>query len=609
MMRTIACVTIAVAFLAAPVAAQQPQRDTSAVPTRIGTATVSGRLTLGDTADTPVRRAVVTLVSADGLDPRSALTDDAGRFVIGGLPDGRYTLTAKKPAHLTSAFGAKRPQRPGTTIIVAAGQHLQDLNWTLPRGAVLSGRVTLEGGTPVPDTVVMAIPERLASAGGVLTTSETSFQTDDTGTFRIYGLLPGRYLLAVVPMFGRGAILPRTDSDYEDAVRTMRQTGPVAPGATASAPVTTKPERPVGFAPVYFPGTSSQADAVVLSVAAGDVKDGLDFTVSPVPMATLRGTIVDVDGQPVMAATISPELVGPPMPIAANPVGPANRPNSRGEFSIANMAPGRYRIRARAGGVTVGSGGNFSINSDAQQDWAYAEVTVTGEDIEGFRLTLQPGLTFSGRLATAGTAETPVTWKGSFVEVQPVTEGPVSPLSSLRGGPQPRSTTAADDGTFEVKGLEPGTYEIRVRLPASLSGQWSLASVRHHERDLRDAPLTFATGSLTGVEIVVTSTPTELSGRFTSESGTPATDYYIVAFPEDRALWHPASPRVRVMRPAADGLFSTRDLPPGTYRLAALTDVEPDEHRRAEFLESIYEAAIAVTVTAGTVTRQDVRIK
>ena len=120
--------------------------------------------------------------------------------------------------------------------------------------------------------------------------------------------------------------------------------------------------------------------------------------------------------------------------------------------------------------------------------------------------------------------------------------------------------------------------------------------------------MTFADGSLDGVEVVLTTAVTELAGRLTSESGTPATDYYIVAFPADRALWHPASPRVRIMRPAADGSF-TRDLPPGTYRIAALTDVEDDEPRRREFLESVHDAAIPVTVKAATSTKQDIRIK
>jgi hypothetical protein len=216
---------------------------------------------------------------------------------------------------------------------------------------------------------------------------------------------------------------------------------------------------------------------------------------------------------------------------------------------------------------------------------------------------LQPGRTLSGALVAEGAAA-PASWKGTTVAVLPVTLGGSAPSVSTR------QFAVGDDGRFTVGGLEPYDYEVRVTLPPAVaSAGWTIASVRHQGRDLRDAPVTFADGSLDGVEVVLTTTVTELSGRLTSESGTPATDYYIVAFPDDRALWHPASPRVRIMRPAADGLFSTRELPPGTYRLAALIDVEDDEPRRREFLESIYEAAIPVTVTAATSTKQDIRIR
>lgn len=101
------------------------------------------------------------------------------------------------------------------------------------------------------------------------------------------------------------------------------------------------------------------------------------------------------------------------------------------------------------------------------------------------------------------------------------------------------------------------------------------------------------------MEITLTTAVTELAGRLTSESGTPAVDFFLVVFPEDRASCHPASPRIRVMRPAADGAFSIRDLPAGAYRLAALSDVEDDEPKRREFLESIYDTGLRVTVEAG----------
>jgi hypothetical protein len=76
----------------------------------------------------------------------------------------------------------------------------------------------------------------------------------------------------------------------------------------------------------------------------------------------------------------------------------------------------------------------------------------------------------------------------------------------------------------------------------------------------------------------------------------------------DRALWHPHSPRVRVVRPAADGSFIARDLPAGAYRLAALHDVEEDEWRQAWFLETLVETSLPIVVEEGATTRQNIRI-
>lgn len=251
----------------------------------------------------------------------------------------------------------------------------------------------------------------------------------------------------------------------------------------------------------------------------------------------------------------------------------------------------------------------MSVRGAEQTDWANEEITVHGSDIEGFALAMRPGLTFAGRLTTEAPDTPPASWKGAFVAVQPVSKGPATLLSGLFQGPEPRTAQVADDGTFIVTGLEPGDYEIRVNLPGSMRTGWTLASVSHGGRDLRDAPLTFQQGSIDGVGIVLTTAATELRGTLSTESGAPATDFFVVAFPSDRQLWHPASPRVRVMRPAADGLFSTRELPPGSYRLAALTDMDDDEHRRAEFLESLYDASLPVTVAVGSLTRQDIRIR
>ena len=484
---------------------------------------------------------------------------------------------------------------------------MRDLRVLLPRGAVLAGRLTMEGGEPLSNTQVVAIPMRLATAGGAALAAPQEFRTDDRGEFRIYGLAPDSYLVAALPAFGRGGeIQRRSDQELDLIMRRLQQRSTPAPGqAAAAASEALQATSKAGYAPTYFPGTAVAAHAAPTTVRTGDVRDGLSFTVSPVPMATVSGTVIGVDGVPTQGVRLSMEPVGPPMPntVLRTPRLIPPTAASKGEFAVTGVSPGRYRLRARSGGVTLGpDGGPGSTSLAAQTQWALADLTVTGADITGVTLALQQGRTFSGTLVAEGPGA-PTSWKGTMVAIQPIALGGTAFIST-------RQFSVGDDGRFLVGGLEPYDYEVRVTLPpAAASAGWTIASIRHQGRDIRDAPVTFADGALDGVEVVVTTAVTELTGRLTSESGTPATDYYIVAFPDDRALWHPASPRVRIMRPAADGLFVTRDLPPGTYRIAALIDVEDDEPRRREFLESIYDAAIAVTVKSATSTKQDIRIK
>ncbi|OYV99559.1 MAG: hypothetical protein B7X11_05310, partial [Acidobacteria bacterium 37-65-4] len=172
-----------------------------------------------------------------------------------------------------------------------------------------------------------------------------------------------------------------------------------------------------------------------------------------------------------------------------------------------------------------------------------------------------------------------------------------------------RTTTVGGDGAFTVTGLQPANYEVVVTLPSGLSQTWAVRSVMAGGVELRDRPLTFENGSVGDVTITLTDQRTEVAGTLSTASGSPATDYYIVVFSADRALWHPLSPRVRAVRPGADGGFSVRDLPPGEYRIAALTDVEPDEWRKASFLESLGDASVAITLKEGATTRQDLRIR
>jgi hypothetical protein len=62
-------------------------------------------------------------------------------------------------------------------------------------------------------------------------------------------------------------------------------------------------------------------------------------------------------------------------------------------------------------------------------------------------------------------------------------------------------------------------------------------------------------------------------------------------------------------RPATDGTFAIRNLPPGEYHLAALTDLDPAEWQTPAFLSQLAPVALKFTLADGQHIRQDLRVQ
>ena len=91
-----AALTAILLILGLPAQAQQtPAREVALTPTS-GTASITGVVVSDEERPQPVRRAIVTL-TGDRLRPsRGAVTDDEGKFDIGNLPAGRFTLIVSR---------------------------------------------------------------------------------------------------------------------------------------------------------------------------------------------------------------------------------------------------------------------------------------------------------------------------------------------------------------------------------------------------------------------------------------------------------------------------------------------------------------------------------
>jgi hypothetical protein len=144
---------------------------------------------------------------------------------------------------------------------------------------------------------------------------------------------------------------------------------------------------------------------------------------------------------------------------------------------------------------------------------------------------------------------------------------------------------------------------------------WTLQSVALDGRDVTDLPVEIsADAGPRRVVVTFSDRHQELSGRLQSGSGAPASEYTIVAFPEDRAYWSYGSRRIVTARPGTDGRFTLSGpgpatLPPGRYLIAAVDDLGRDEQFDPAFLAQLVPAAVPIALAPGEKKVQDLAIR
>jgi hypothetical protein len=177
------------------------------------------------------------------------------------------------------------------------------------------------------------------------------------------------------------------------------------------------------------------------------------------------------------------------------------------------------------------------------------------------------------------------------------TEGP-----SIGGG---ASSSVKPDGSFELKGLA-GPRLIRA---AGLNG-WTLKSVMLNGRDVTDTGVDFrGADAVTGLDIVLTSKLTDISGSVTASNGEPVKDYTVVIFAEDPQKWTvPMTRYVTGTRPDQQGRFQVKNLPAGSYYAVAVDYIPQGEWGDPELLDRLKDKAKRITLGEGEAKTLDLKI-
>jgi hypothetical protein len=141
----------------------------------------------------------------------------------------------------------------------------------------------------------------------------------------------------------------------------------------------------------------------------------------------------------------------------------------------------------------------------------------------------------------------------------------------------------------------------RVLRLAEGANDWTLKAVRLNGQDVTDTPLPFGTAnqSIEGLAVVLTDRVSEVTGHAVDARERGMADATVVVFPVDRTLWGQASRFVASVRTATDGAFGLRNLPPGYYYAAAVTQLTSGEWRDPDLLDALVPSATPLTIIEG----------
>jgi hypothetical protein len=549
---------------------------------KTGTGRIRGRVLASDGGG-PIRRAQVR-ISGQDIAPRAALTDAEGRFEFRDLPAGRFTLQATKSGFMSVQYGQTRPFESGKPIELLDKQALDNADLSMPRGGVISGRVTDEFGDAIPDVSVTAMRQTWSNGRRRLTPAPGRIaQTNDLGQFRIYGLPPGEYFVSASI---RGSALEMMDLE-------VMMSGAVQGGPTASTPKS-------GYAATYYPGTPNVSEAQRIAIGVGQEVTSADFGLVPVRLARVSGIVIGSDGKPLEGAMIT---AAPASRDFSAPIGPGGaRTGKDGSFTLNSVPPGDYVLQARSMQViTSAQGDNMMVfratamAGGGESEFGSTPLTLAGEDVSNVVLTTTKGGSAVGQVSFDGPRPPSLT-SIRITSSAADAEGP-----SIAG-----LGTVKEDGTFELKGLS-GTRVIRI---GNAPPGWILKSVRLNGTDITDTGAEFKAGETTsGLEIELTQKSTTITGSVTAADGALLKDYTLVIFSESPEHWrYPNTRWVSGSRPDQDGRVKVQNLPAGAYYAVAVDYLPTGEWSDPEILDRLKAKARRFTLGEGATETLDLKL-
>jgi len=528
---------------------------TQAQDTRGPTGAIAGRVTL----DGQPAQGVVVMATRSGsrvplqreAPGLEAKTDGDGRYRLTELPAGQYEV--RPTARALVALDARDSAGSTRKIAVNETQTVEDIDFALARGGVITGRVTDADGKPViGEAIVLSRVRADNHREPIFWESLRAFQTDDRGVYRVYGLAAGRYVVS---------------SGGGDAM-----------GALASLTGRSNHAR------TYYPGVTDESKAKVVEVAAGSETTDIDISLgSPNRGFEVTGRLVDADtGQPVADAMVMliPMKQDGDIP-SSN--GGFSFVDPKGEFKFSSILPGHYTASI-----------NFIKQSDYRSETINFEVK--NESVGPLAVKLHRGAGISGVVVVEAGAEAdlPAKLAGTAIKAEMHSSSDLSDssgmLADMLGG---RTGQVAADGSFRIEGLRSGTATLRLE---SLGGPQGLRVVRVERGGVPQIPgIEIQDGqTVADVRVIIAQGTGVIRGRVILEGGQFNAGASLRVYA--RRLENSLQADDEAAEVDSNGAFLIENLLPGNYELTLKGSVK---RAAANDLQPIRWIKQTVTVTNG----------
>jgi hypothetical protein len=438
------------------------------------TGSISGQVMLGDQ---PASGVTVGLTKGRQPTPvntplTQAVTDSEGRFHLTNIAAGVYNIAPLAPGFIVP--NERSPFGEGRSVTVDEGEAVDGIKFSIKRGGVITGRITDENREPLVEirVTLMTINER-GQAQPFYVRNPFMSSTDDRGVYRIYGLPAGRYKISVGEVLNSHALtIGRANSPYQ---RT------------------------------FHPDVMDESKAEIIELSEGGEAINVDISVnSKIKTYTVTGRVIHATtGKPISNVPYAYGTVVNSGPGGESYIGGSgfngNRTNSRGEFRLEGVMPGRYAA--------------FIVKEEGME--LYAEPTVfevKDANVGSVEVKAQSGQSISGVAVLEGATNASLMSALSQVYIFPQ----ISPGALEPGFRNPSRISA--DGRFRISGLRAGKVRFNINnIPGNK--QFTLLRVEQNGIEVKDGIAIKEGEEVTDVRLVFAYGSARIRGQVKMENG------------------------------------------------------------------------------------------